>query len=377
MTKPRTSRQVMIAIVAIVAVALACFPFTLAIGYRSVALILLLAVSIMATRMELLPVLVAAFLSALIWDYFFIPPQFTFQIGSTEDMLMMTMYFIVASLNGIINYRLRQLEKVQQEKTERETSIKLYNTLFSSLSHDLRTPIAAVLGAADTMRENQQQLTPEQQQQLLDEIVNGSLRLSDQVENLLNLSRIEAGRIQVRKAWCDLSDLLYGVIKKTIGNNTTHQLKVELPEQTPLVQLDYGLTEQILHNLLSNALRHTPAGTLITLSGIITNNRHGELELIENENGLKVVEKTTSHRLTITVKDNGQGFPVEDIELAFDKFYRSKHTQADGTGLGLFVAKGFTEAQEGDISLRNLPNGGACFTLEFPTPILDQTIHHE
>jgi two-component system, OmpR family, sensor histidine kinase KdpD len=378
MTHKHTFRQTLMAIAAVILVALSCYPFVSTIGYRSVALLLLLTISVLAMRMALVPVLIAAVLSALTWDYFFIPPQFTFQIGQTEDTLMMAMYFIVASLNGVINYRLRQLERVELEKNERENSLKLYNTLFSSLSHDLRTPIAAVLGAADTLKESQHQLSDQQKEVLLQEIVNGSLRLSDQVENLLNLSRIEAGRIQARKEWCDLSDLFYSVVQKTTHkSDSTHSINIELPPHLPLVQLDYGLTEQILHNLLMNALRHTPAGTQVTLGAQVTNDRHGLLTLNEQENDLKSIEKSTTHRLIITVKDNGPGFPATDLDRVFDKFYRPQNTQADGTGLGLFIVQGFTEAQAGEISLRNQARGGACFTLEFATPTLDQSIHHE
>lgn len=366
-----------LAVLAVAAVAGICFPFTEAIGYRSVALLLLLAVSVLAMRQGLPAVLTAAVLSALVWDYFFIPPRFTFHIESAEDVLFMVMYFIVASLNGIINHRLRQLETLRREKNERESSLKLYNTLFSSLSHDLRTPLAAVLGAADTLRESRAQLSENQQEKLLDEILTGAVRLSEQVENLLNMSRIEAGMIHPKKEWCDVSDLIFGIVKKNTQQQTGHTVEVSIPDDFPLVQLDFGLTEQILQNLLANALRHTPEGTKIRLSAKLFKNSHGHFETDEQDTRLRSVKDESVSSLILEVSDTGPGFPKEEMDRVFDKFYRPGGTKADGTGLGLFVARGFTEAQEGDISLRNLPGSGACFTLEFSTAILHQTIRHD
>jgi two-component system sensor histidine kinase KdpD len=377
MVQKRVALQIFFSAICVLAVAALCFPFADSIGHRSVALILLLTVSVLAMRQGLAAVLTAAVLSALVWDFFFIPPRFTFHIESAEDVLFMVMYFIVALLNGIINYRLRQLEQLRSEKHERESALKLYGTLFSSLSHDLRTPIAAVLGAADTLRENYVQLTDNQRNKLLDEIAIGTLRLSGQVENLLNMSRIEAGMIHAKKAWCDLGDLIHGVLKKNMPSPPTHRVDIRLPENFPLVQLDFGLTEQILQNLLVNALRHTPPGTEVRISATILRDPHGHFEANPDDDELQTVREATTQRLLLEVSDNGPGFPPAEIERVFDKFYRSGSTKADGTGLGLFVAEGFAEAQGGDITLRNLPTGGACFVVEIPTTALPQTIRHD
>lgn len=377
MPRPRTGIQILLAAATVLAVAGLCFPFSEHIGHRSVALILLLTVSVLAMRLSLAAVLSAAVLSALVWDYFFIPPLYTLHIEHAEDVLFMMMYFIVAVLNAIINRRLRQLEAVRQEKSERESALRLYNTLFSSLSHDLRTPVAAILGAADTLQGTDSQLSARQRERLLDTILAGSLHLSAQIENLLSMSRIEAGMIQPRKAWCDVGDLLRDALKKTSADASAHQVKMQVPDDFPLVQLDYGLTEHVLQNLLSNALTHTPAGTHITLSAHIESHQHGRFESDDGQSEhLRSVHTPTDHTLVLEVRDDGPGFAAEEMEQAFDKFYRPKGTRADGTGLGLFVARGFTEAQGGEISLRNLRPGGACFSIEMPTPILSQ-LHHE
>ncbi len=371
MKKDNQTQQITTAILAVAATAALCYPFTDFIGYRSVALILLLVVSVLAMRMRLAAVVIAAIAGALVWDYFFIPPHFTFTIGSGEDVLLLVMYFIVALLNGVINYRVRQFEQVKTQKEERENVIKLYNALFNALSHELRTPIAAILGAADTLLENDAALSISQKKELLSEISTGSLRLSEQVENLLNISRLDAGTISPKKAWCDVADLIFGTAEKLKKDSKNHRVEISVPDDFPLVQLDFGLTEQTLQNLLANAFRHTPDGTRIEISAKILNDISGHFENTESvAENLKPVNDTTKSRLQIEILDNGPGFPHEEIGHVFDKFYRPKNTKADGTGLGLFIVKGFTEAQGGTVFLTNRAGGGAKFTLEFPTIIL-------
>ncbi|MCB0573887.1 MAG: DUF4118 domain-containing protein [Saprospiraceae bacterium] len=364
-------RQVSVAIAAVLLTALGCYPIANFIGYRSVALILLLVVSVLAMRMGLWAVLISAGFSALIWDFFFIPPFFTFTIGAAEDMLLMVMYFIVALLNAVINYRVRQFEQVKLQKEERENTLKLYNTLFNALSHDLRTPVAAILVASDTLQDYNLSLSKRQQRELLAEITSGAIRLSEQVENLLNMSRIEAGVIQAKKEWCDVSDLTYGVVER--HDRDAGRIVVSVSEDMPFVYLDFGLTTHALHNLVSNALRHTPPEAEIEVSAELLEDLSGHFEdtfTSGREENLKSVVDTKTSRLILKVKDNGRGFPPEEINTAFDKFFRYDYTRFDGIGLGLCIVKGFTEAQGGEVSIRNRDEGGAECTLEFPTRVL-------
>lgn len=378
MKKVNTTRQIVLAATSVLVVAAACYPVTDYIGYHSVALVLLLAVSVLAMRLSLPAVIVAAGLSALVWDFFFIPPYFTFTIGSSEDVLLIVMYFIVAILNGVINARVRQLEQMKRQKAESDTSLKLYNTLFNSLSHELRTPVAAILGAADTLQENETVLWPEQKSALMTEISSGALRLSEQVENLLSMSRLEAGMISAKKEWCDVADLLYSTLEKLKTERHDHPVEITVPENLPLVRLDYGLTEQIVRNLLLNAFRHTPAGTRVCISANTEHDTAGHFEIKERPGSpLELVRDKIMHRLQLTILDNGAGFPPGESERVFGKFYRPANTEAGGTGLGLYIVKGFVEAQGGEISLSNREGGGARFQIEIPTPVLPQNLHEK
>ncbi|MFN8236766.1 MAG: ATP-binding protein [Chitinophagales bacterium] len=326
------------------------------VGYRSVALILLFTISILATFLNIVPLLLCAIVSAFVWDYFFIHPKFTFHVGSTEDILMLLMYFVIAFVNAIFTNRIRKAEKEANEKIEKEKTIKLYNTLLNSLSHELRTPIATIIGAADTLQESDLHLKKEDKKALIDEISSASLRLNDQVENLLNMSRLESGFLKLHKDWCDINELVYKVINDIKPHSNQHAFSVRITEALPYFKLDFGIMEQVLYNLLINAINYTPKGSTI----YITVNRFDkdDINLMEPDNA-KV-------QLVITIRDEGPGFPKEEISNVFDKFYRLHTNKTGGTGLGLSIVKGFVEAHGGRVRLENFCTGGAEFTITIP-----------
>lgn len=313
------------------------------IGYRVIALLLLVTVSLLAMLFDFLPVLLAALISALIWNFFFIPPLFTFHIDNAEDILMFLMYFLIALVNAVLTIKIRDVEKKARDKEEKEHTIKLYNTLLNSLSHELRTPVATIIGAVDTLKENKDRLTVSQQNELLSQVDIASIRLNQQVENLLNMSRLESGMLKLNLDWCDINELIFSVLQKLSISESHHIIDFQHNDRLPLFKLDAGLIEQVLHNIISNALQYTP-----------------------DHSTIKISVKHSSENCVITIEDNGNGFPASEIQYAFDKFYRLPKTKAGGTGLGLSIVKGFIEAHKGSISLENNINGGAKFTITIP-----------
>lgn len=314
------------------------------VGYRVVAFMLLVGVSILAMIFDIVPVLISATLSALIWDFFFIPPRFTLTVGTAEDRILLLMYFIIAMINAVLTNRIRRMEKKVKEKDERAKSVRFYNTLLNSLSHELRTPITTILGSTDNLQLNSSKLSETDRADLINEISVASIRLNQQVENLLNMSRLESGVFQVKKDWCDINELVYKTLHQLDANLAKFRIAVEIPEQLPLFKLDFGLMEQVLYNLILNVTQHTPEDTLITLQA-----------------------DCVRDRLVLIIADNGNGFPENEIERAFDKFYRVKGSPTGGTGLGLSIVKGFVEAHNGTIRLENLPVQGSKFTIEIMT----------
>lgn len=307
------------------------------------ALILLLVVSLNAILFDILPVLLSALLSALIWNFFFIPPILGFYIATTEDGLLFLMYFVIASINAVLTYKIRAFERKEREAEEKAKTILLYNTLINSLSHELRTPISTIIAAVDTLRDNRSELSDNLRYELYSEIGVAGFRLNRHVENLLNMSRLEAGFIQPRGDWCDLNELVFSTIQDLGSDADNHPIAFTPKDSLPLCKLDHGLLRHILHNLLHNALQHTPEGTIITI----------EAECRQDV-------------CILQISDQGPGFPVEEISKVFDKFYRIKFSTTGGTGLGLSIVKGFSEAMGGSVRLRNLPGKGARFTVEIP-----------
>lgn len=460
------------------------------VGYQVVSFVLLFVVSILAFFFGIGPILLAATLSSLTWDFLFIPPAYTLHIERPEDMLMLVMFFIIALLNGVLTSRVRRQEmkiRIREERThalyqlakelsvaatiddvlnlsvtnirkffnlesaiilkdetgrlekqprhestlafsENELSVagwvfkhsskagkysetlpsgdytfyplmgnndnmgviavkhsrvftqgeeqfwegflpqiagkiereflrkaarnayilnesdKLYKTLFNSISHELRIPVATIMGASDTLLA--QEYLPETRKILHQEINTAAVRLNRLIENLLNMSRLDSGRLSPRIDWCDLHDLINKVTQTLAAELKPFKLHCVLHEEMPLVQLDFGLMEQVLHNLLLNATQHAPAGS-----------------------NIRVKFFYDSGSLVIQVMDRGTGFAESDLPLVFNKFFRGGSSVAGGTGLGLSIAKGIVEAHKGTIVAENRLNGGAIFKIKIPTEI--------
>jgi len=336
-------RQYLVSAGLITLVAAICFLFSGYFGSEVVAFILLLTLSFIAMFFDIFPVLVSAVLSALIWDFFFLNPRFNWQVGNTEDKIMLSMYFVIALINAVLTFKIRQIEKIARQKEEKAQAVKLYDDLLSSLSHELRTPIAAIIGATDNLLTEPSKLSDADKRNLLTEISTASLRLNQQVENLLNMSRLESGFIQPKKDWCDVNELIWDVTNRLEEELKTHKVKINISENMPLFRLDYVLMEHILYNLVNNATQYTPEKSSILISA-----------------------GAEDDGLTMVVEDNGNGFPEEEANKIFDKFYRLKNSPPGGTGLGLSIVKGFVEAHHGTVDLSKGSLGGSKFQVRIP-----------
>ncbi|RYY54748.1 MAG: DUF4118 domain-containing protein [Chitinophagaceae bacterium] len=333
-------KQYLASVTLVLVVAALCYLLVPGYAYRIVAFILLLSVSMVAVSFSIFPVLLSATLSAFIWDYFFIPPRFRLQVSNAEDAILLLMYFLIAVINAVLTYKIRQVEILVRKKEEKANNFKLYDTILSSLSHELKTPISTIIAATDNLQSTNTSLSGEIKDDLVKEISKAALRLNEQVENLLSMSRLESGSIQRRLTWCDIGDLVYLVINKIEANTSYHTINIQVKTDLPLFRTDKVLLEQIIHNLVNNAIRHTPSGTRIN-----------------------VLASIYGTQLVLIVDDNGSGFPPGEMADVFDKFYRLKSSAPGGTGLGLSIVKGFTEALGGSVTLENNPNGGARFTV--------------
>ncbi len=353
--------QLIISTLSILSVSYICYLFSAFIDYKIVAFLLLVVVSFLASFFEIVPVLFSAILSSLVWNYFFVTPLYTFSVNRVEDRIFFLMYFIIALVNAILTFKIKQYKKQISKKTEEANTFKLYDTILNSLSHELKTPLAMIIGSTDTLKENIAHLTKEGQIELLDEISEASQRLDLQVSNLLSVSRLETGSLKIKTDWCDISELLHFTVNSI--ENSTHRFIYQIDTSIPFVKLDYGLMETTIFNLIKNAILYTPADSDITISAYVSKTSSGHFE----DDSKKIIIENNESLLVISISDNGIGIPEEEIPFIFDKFYRSDKSKTGGTGLGLSIVKGFVEAHNGTISVLNNNNGGATFTISIPT----------
>jgi two-component system sensor histidine kinase KdpD len=338
---PKT--QYFLAVTVVIVSAIGCYAFTDILGYHAVALLLLMLTSLLAMVLDVVPVVIAATLSALIWNFFFIPPRFTFHITYSEDLLLFLLYFFIALLNGILTVKIRQAEAKARDKEEKVATIVLYNTLLNSLSHELRTPISTIIGSVDTLKDQDVQLQSAQKEELFQTIQTASLRLNQQVENLLNMSRLESGVLQLSLDWLDVEEWINGLLNRLRVEEQETGISFELQEGIPLFKLDRGIMDQIIGNLLTNSMQYAGDNARIHV-------------------GIKFIDD----QLELQISDNGPGFPPECIPFVFDKFYRLPQSKTGGTGLGLSIVKGYVEAHHGTITLVNAAHEGCLFTIRIP-----------
>jgi two-component system, OmpR family, sensor histidine kinase KdpD len=316
------------------------------IGHQSVALVMLLVMSILAMVFDIVPVLLAGILSALTWNYFFSPPIYEFNFENKEDFFLFTMYFIIAFVNVGLSFRQKARYRMMRDKEEKEKLIMFYNTVLNSLSHELRTPISTIIGCMDAMHEENGNLSGVQKNELMEEVSTAAFRLNQQVENLLGVSRLESGIIKLHLDWTDINELIHRVIHIRRQTKPAQSIIFFPGVNLPLFKLDAILIEQVLVNLLQNAIMYTP-------------------EIAE----IQIETRFENGNCVIIFRDNGPGFPENSIQEAFDKFYRVGHSNTGGTGLGLSIVKGFVEAHNGTVVLSNNTDGGACFQIQIPAEI--------
>ena len=343
------TRDYLIGIGGVISLTIGCWLLTPLTGYGAIALIYLLGVLVAGTLLARGPVLLVAALSALCWNFLFIPPLYTFHIGKLEDALMFVTYFIVAITVGSLTARLKAREHLAAQIRVAEESERLRKTLLDCVSHELKTPLAAIAAASDALATPSSDGEREEQaRQLAREIQQGTRRLNRVVDNLLDMTRLESGVIQPRLEWCDVRDLLKSAIESEPEALDGRDVRLNVPDHLPLVFLDHSLVEQAVAKLVANAGSHTPAPA-----------------------GIEVSARCDGGKLAISVSDRGRGLSKAQQEKVFEKFYRSDRAKTGGLGLGLSIARGFVEALGGAVTAENREGGGSRFTITLPVRMTD------
>lgn len=461
------------------------------IDYWSVAMIYLATVSILGIFLSRWPIVLAALLSALIWDFIFIPPIFTFYIGKTKDSFMLIMYFFVAIITGnltsklhlkeislrkrekritelyeisniisnstdideVIEKSIKLIEKTFNSKVNiiltngkdtldnishrlssfklnnksfytalwsfnneknagRFTNIldksdimfipliasnnvvgvlsvkftenysldieqedllqnfskqiamaiesdllkelnkkamiqaeseKLYKIILNSISHELKTPLTSISNAANGLKDKKMFTKSDIRNILLDDIIESSDRMNRIVGNLLDMIRLESGKLKLNMEWNDVNDIISTVLKKMNNDLKNYKFKKEIDKKLPLLYADFVLIEQVLTNIILNAIQHNKEGIQIIL---------------------KIFKK--GNYIYFVVRDNGIGIPKTEQEKVFDKFYRISRSKTGGTGLGLSICRSIIELHNGKIYAENNKYDGVSFIFYLP-----------
>jgi two-component system, OmpR family, sensor histidine kinase KdpD len=307
-------------------------------------MVYLLGTVLVSLRFGYGPSVLAAVLSVACFNFFFIPPYYTLAVADLRHVVT----FVVMLTVALVITSLQKRALAAQRAIESE---QLRNALLSSVSHDLRTPLAVVTGAASTLIEGN--LGENDRKELTVSILEEAARLEQLVQNLLDMTRLESGALPVKKQWLPLEEVVGSALVRAERLIGARGVTTKLPDGITLVPVDSVLIEQVLLNLIDNAVKHTPAGAPIHVEAHV---RDGSVE--------------------IEVADRGPGLSDEDAPKVFDKFHRGSAKHA-GAGLGLTICQGIVIAHGGRIWATRREGGGASFHFTLPLDGEPPTIAQE
>jgi two-component system sensor histidine kinase KdpD len=304
-----------------------------------IVMIYMLGIMIVAARFGRWPSTVAAALSVASYDFFIVPPIFKFVVHDARHLLTFGMMFVVGLVISHLTERLRH-----QEIRAREEELR--SSLLSTVSHDLRTPLAAITGAASTLRDDPSKLSPEEHRRLAAAICGEADRLDRLIGNLLDMTRLQFGGVQLKRQWVSLDDVVASALARVERAVDGRAVNVQLPDGVLLMSVERALLEEVFVNLLENASKYTP-----------------------RQSPVDIVGRRTTAAWEIDVADRGPGIDISLREKVFEKFYRGPNQGTPGAGLGLSICRGIAEAHGGSLILEGRPGGGALFRIVLPTAL--------
>jgi len=310
----------------------------------NIAMVYLLAVVVIALRFSRGAAILSSVLCVAAFDFMFVPPQGAFTVDDVQYLLTFAIMLAVALvISGLMAGGRRQAEARAALALESETE-RIRSTLLASISHDLRTPLAVMTGASSSLAEGGERLSPQERIALAQSIYGQARDMSEQVAKVLQMTRLETGGIALERDWAALPEIAGSVLARLSERLAHHRLMVDLPADLPLVRVDATLIDQALANLVENAARHTPAGTVVQVRG-----QHQGNELV------------------VSVEDTGPGLPPGDPDRLFAKFHRGRTEDAiGGAGLGLAICRAIVRLHLGKVWAERIPGGGTAFRFTLP-----------
>jgi len=310
----------------------------------NIAMVYLLAVVVIALRYSRGPAILASVLSVAVFDFLFVPPQGAFTVHDLQYLLtfaiMLGVGLIIAGLKD--NLR-RQAESQARLNLQAETE-RIRSALLASISHDLRTPLAVMSGASSGLAERGERMSAQERTALARSVYEQACEMSERVTKVLEMTRLETGAIEPERDWDSLDEIVGAVLRRLAERTATHRVVVDLAKDLPLLRVDAALIEQVLVNLLENAVRYTPPGTVVQLRA-----RRVEGEAV------------------VSVEDFGPGLPEQDVERLFAKFHHvATEGSPAGMGLGLAICRAIVRLHGGRIWAERVPGGGLAFRFSLP-----------
>lgn len=316
----------------------ACFALFSVLSITDLVMVYLVGTLVVALRGRRGPALFSSLLGVLCFNFFFVPPRFTFHAEHPQYVVTFLVMFGVALIISHLAVSIRtQAEAAKRAEVVAETEL-LRSSLLSAVSHELRTPLAAIIGSASTLLQAASS-GGASSRDLLVNIRDEADRLARLVHNLIETTRLESGAT-LKKELYPIEDVIGTALERTERLLAGRPVETAIPENLPLVPVDPVLMELVFVNLIENAVRHAPDAPL----DISARERMDSIE--------------------ISVADRGPGLKPEDLDRVFEKFYRA--SAAPGAGLGLAICKAVIEAHNGTIRAENRPGGGAVFRLTLP-----------
>jgi two-component system, OmpR family, sensor histidine kinase KdpD len=307
-------------------------------------MVYLLGTVLVSLRFGYGPSVLAAVLSVTCFNFFFIPPYYTLAVADLRHVVT----FVVMLTVALVITSLQKRALSAQRKIEAE---QLRNALLSSVSHDLRTPLAVITGAASTLLEAD--IPEADRKELTGSILSEADRLNRLVQNLLDMTRVESGKLEPKKQWLPLEEIVGSALVRAERLIGARGVTTKLPAAMTLVPVDSVLVEQVLLNLIDNAVKHTPP-----------------------ESPIHIEARVRDRTIEIEVADRGPGLSDEEAPRVFEKFHRGSAKHA-GAGLGLTICRGIVIAHGGEIWATRREGGGASFHFTLPLEGTPPTITEE
>jgi two-component system sensor histidine kinase KdpD len=274
--------------------------------------------------------------------YFSVPYHDSFVLQDSDYLITLLGMLVVALVISTLTFKVRaHAAKVIEAEIAFQTE-HTRNSLLSAVSHDIKTPLASIYGAATSLLEEKHRIEAGERQELIQSIADEAQRLNHVVTNLLEMTRLDAGA-EIKRDWYPLEEIVGAALSRLETSLRGRAVTTTIPTSLPLICVDEVLIEQVFINILENAANYTPAGSRIEISA--------------NQDGRNII---------VLVRDSGPGFRQGEEKRVFEKFFRGQTKSVRGAGLGLPIARAIIERHKGTITASNSRRGGALLTIELP-----------